>query len=233
MLVVGYARASTAEQTISPLAQREQIQEWCASNGRTLVCVEADEGVSGTVPMMRREGLQRAIEQMRAHRAGILAVTAVDRLSRDQMESLKIRDTIRRMGGHVSYVAGAGIEDTIEARAMASMLAIFAELERDYIAGRTRAALASRRAAGKRSNADPPYGFCFDGDVCRPCEAESAILRAMVEWRKNGESYERIARRMNQDLETYPARGEKWHTTSVWRILTRTLADDPKTPDNE
>lgn len=220
-LVVGYARASTSEQLLSAGAQRDQISDWCEREGLVLVAFHSDEGVSGTVPMMRREGLQCALSSLKERRAGVLAVTSVDRLSREQLESMKIRDTVRRMGAAIAYVAGQGIEDTSEARAMTSMLAIFAELERDYISGRTKAALQSKRRAGARWNANAPFGMCWRDGVVVACDDESRVLEAMRTMRREGMSYEKIARAMNEDLDRFPCRGVKWHTTSVWRALNR------------
>jgi site-specific DNA recombinase len=177
--------------------------------------------VSGTVPMMRRDGLQDALGALKEHRAGVLAVTSVDRLSREQLESMKIRDTVRRMGASIAYVAGQGLDDTTESRAMTSMLSIFAELERDYIAGRTRAALQSKRRAGLRWNCRPPFGWCWEDGQAVHCDAEMHTLREMQRLRDTGLSYENIARQLNDQLDRYPPRGARWHPTTVWRCLNR------------
>ena len=59
MKVVGYVRVSTRKQTEgeSLQAQEEEIREWAAANGHSVVGVYGDEGKAGALEAVDRPGL--------------------------------------------------------------------------------------------------------------------------------------------------------------------------------
>lgn len=219
--VVGYLRASTAEQVLSPVAQRDAIGAWCERQDLELVDVAADEGVSGATSLAKRPGLLEAMAMCRDHGAGVLAVTTIDRLSRDVRECLTIREMIQQMGVQIAYVQGQGIEeDTPDARLMSTMLAAFAQFEREKISMRTAVALRSMKTRGKKWNGTPPYGYRFHGRRCLADADEQIAVGVIFRLRNAGKSYREIVAELEL-REDCPARGGSWHVTSVRRVLAR------------
>jgi DNA invertase Pin-like site-specific DNA recombinase len=104
---------------------------------------------------------------------------------------------------------------------MRSMMDVFAQLERALIASRTRGALAAKRARGEKTGGDAPIGFDVADDgrklVANPSEARALALVKSL--RDEGLSIRAIAERLN--AESVPARGGRWHATTVARLLGR------------
>src|SRR5437870_1505475 len=82
-IAVGYVRASTDEQQLSPQAQRGLLERRCREHGVRLVAVFVDQGISGAAPARKRPGLLGAFAALVQYRAGLLVVTKRDRLARD------------------------------------------------------------------------------------------------------------------------------------------------------
>ena len=79
---------------------------------------------------------------------------------------------------------------------MLTMMAAFAELQRNLIGERTAAALAHKKAR-KQIYGSVPFGFQRTGQQLVPIAAEQAIIREMRGWRSQGWSYRRIASTLN------------------------------------
>lgn len=149
MKVVGYVRVSTEEQGRSGLglkAQRNAIREECARRGWELVGIEED--VASDRSRKRRPGLARAVAACAAGTAEGLVAAKLDRLSRSLLDFAALLDDARR-GGWTVVALDQGFDlSTPNGRAMAGMLAVFAQWERELIGERTSAALAAKRADG-------------------------------------------------------------------------------------
>lgn len=218
---VGYVRASTADQQLSPEAQVSALQVWCEGRGVELVATHGDEATSGTVPMDRRPGLLAAAAECGEKDAGLLCVTTVDRLSRDLAESLTIRDAFRSMGVRVAYVHEGGIEeDSPDGRLTVDMRATFAQYERGRISLRTKVVLRHLRQQKKKWNGTAPYGWRWKGRRAEECEAEAPAVRAILDMRSRGLSLHQIREALDA-REDCPPRGSCWHLTTICRILER------------
>ena len=58
---IGYIRASTLDQTLTPEVQLKRIQTWCKHNRYNLTVVHRDLGQSGAKDWEKRTGLRKAI----------------------------------------------------------------------------------------------------------------------------------------------------------------------------
>lgn len=153
MKVIGYGRCSTAEQArdgVSCDVQHDAVEREAERRGWEMLWL-ADEGVSGTTT--NRPKLQAALALLAAGEATVLVATKVDRLSRsvgDFAGLLKLSQT----QGWELIVLDLGVDTASPmGKAMVSMAAIFAELERDFISQRTKDALAYKRLQGVRLGA--------------------------------------------------------------------------------
>lgn len=221
--VIGYVRVSTEEQNLGPQAQREALARWCESNGAELVSVYEDLGVSGGAALEKRPGLLCAIDALAAQRAGILLVAKRDRLARDVMVCALVERLAERNGSRILAADGAGNGEGPEAMLLRGLVDLFAQYERALIRTRTAAALSVKRSRGERTG-EIPYGYQLSGDGLH-LEAnpdEQTTYQRLRELRASGLSLRAIAETFNR--ESIPARGKRWHLTSVARLVDRLAA---------
>jgi len=200
---LGYVRCSTDEQAASGLglaAQRATIQAEAERRGWAVEFV-ADEGGSGKHV---NPGLRSCLEKLAAGRADVLIAAKMDRLARSVANAADILDAARTQGWDL-VVCDLGVDlSTPQGRAMANMLATFAELERDLIAQRTREGLAAAKAAGKR--------------IGRPRLAPASLVDRICLAREDGQSFGCIARALTNEGVLSPAGKPTWQPSTVRRI---------------
>jgi DNA invertase Pin-like site-specific DNA recombinase len=215
---VGYIRCSKDEQENSPEAQRAELAKWCLAHGVALLAVFEEIGVSGAAPLDKRLVLMDAVESLKASGAGVLLVAKRDRLARDVVVAAMIERLVERSGARVLSANGAGNEDGPEGLLMKTLLDAFAQYERALIRARTRAALAVKKSKGERTG-DIPFGFKLaeDGVHLQEDQGEQMALFDIRRYRAEGFSLREIAAKL--DATQVPARGARWHKTTVERIL--------------
>ena len=172
---VAYLRMSTERQDLSPDAQRAAIEAWAAREGVTVAAWHQDLGVSGGAALADRPGLMAAIEAVRAEGAGLLVVSRRDRLARDVLTAALVERLCERVGARGVGADGTGNGEGPEAALLRTLLDAFAAYERALIRGRTRAALAVKKARGERTGG-LPYGFKAEGKRLVPDPAEQATV---------------------------------------------------------
>lgn len=146
MNVHGYVRVSTRQQGEEGFgleAQRDAIRRACTARGWTLVQIHEDVASSSK----ERAGLAHAVAAARAG-AGVLMAARLDRLSRSVGTFAALMDRAQLEGWQLVCLDPAVDMTTPYGRAMAGVAAVFAQLERELIAQRTREGLEAARAAG-------------------------------------------------------------------------------------
>ena len=142
MATIGYARVSTVDQNLD--LQVTALKDAGAQR------IFSDHGVSGST--VDRPQLNAALDHLRP--GDILTVWKLDRLGRNTRHVLEVIETLReRQVGFRSLTEGL---DTTGAMgtAMLTIMAAFAQLERDTMIERTRAGLAAA-AANNRHGGRP------------------------------------------------------------------------------
>lgn len=138
MAVIGYARVSTTEQNLD--LQLTALQ--AASAARTF----ADKGVSGSA--VERPQLSKALDRLEP--GDVLTVWKLDRLGRNTRHVLDLIENIRERGaGFRSLTEGLDTTGPM-GTAMLTIVAAFAQLERDTMIERTKAGLAAAAANNRR-----------------------------------------------------------------------------------
>jgi site-specific DNA recombinase len=224
-IAVGYIRVSTDDQNLGPAAQRAQLESWCKSNGAVLAAVMEDHGVSGGTCLDKRPGLLLALASLPEHGAGVLLVAKRDRLARDPMVAAMVEAGAKRHGARIISAAGEGTgADDPTAVLMRRIVDAFSEYERLVIRARTSAALQVKKSRGEKTGGDTPYGYQMapDGVHIEPHEGEQKAIHLIRELRDSGLSLRAIANHLNDQGIT--PRGNRWHPTSVVRILDRVAA---------
>lgn len=137
MAIIGYARVSTADQ--NPQLQLDALKLAGA------IRVFTDHGVSGSTAT--RPQLDACLDQLRA--GDVLTVWKLDRLGRNTRHVLTIIDDLAsRDIGFRSVTEGLHTDGAM-GKAMLTIMAAFAQLERDTMIERTRAGLAAAAANGR------------------------------------------------------------------------------------
>jgi DNA invertase Pin-like site-specific DNA recombinase len=140
-----YARVSTNDQQTIPL-QIRALREYAARRG-WLVAMQVREIGSGAAARQLREQI---IEAARRRDIDVVLVWRLDRWGRSVTDLRATLQELAHLGvGFVSLTEALDLT-TPAGRAMAGLLAVFAEFERDILRERVRAGLAHARHNGKR-----------------------------------------------------------------------------------
>lgn len=223
-LAIGYARVSTEEQArhgISLDAQVERIRAYCTLNNLALEKIICDEGVSGTKRLTDRPGGAQVVSLVTFRQAGHVVALKLDRLFRDAEDALHQTKAWDRAGValHLIDLGGAALNtQTAMGRFFLNMMAGFAELERNLIAERTATALGHLKRT-RQVYGPVPFGFVVSqgGLVVHP--DEGAVVRQILDWRRQGWTLRAIANELNR-LSVVPKRGgQAWYASTVRRIL--------------
>ena len=143
-----YARVSTDDQQTLAMQSRA-LREYAARRGWT-IAVQVREVNSGAA---KREAREKLLEAARRREIDLVLVWRLDRWGRSVTDLLVTLQELEHLGvGFVSLTEALDLT-TPAGRAMAGLLAIFAEFEREILRERTRAGLAHARENGKRKTA--------------------------------------------------------------------------------
>ena len=140
-----YAHVSTEDQNTLAM-QNRAMREYAARRG-WVIALQLREVNSGAA---RREAREKMIEAARRREIDVVLVWRLDRWGRSVTELLATLQELEYLGvGFVSLTEALDLT-TPAGRAMAGLLAVFAEFEREILRERTRAGLAHARENGKR-----------------------------------------------------------------------------------
>jgi DNA invertase Pin-like site-specific DNA recombinase len=140
-----YARVSTNDQQTIPL-QIRALREYVGRRGWT-IALQVKEVGSGASQRQLREKL---LEAARRREIDVVLVWRLDRWGRSVADLLATLQELAHLGvGFVSLTEALDLT-TPAGRAMAGLLAVFAEFERDILRERVRAGLAHARQNGKK-----------------------------------------------------------------------------------
>jgi putative DNA-invertase from lambdoid prophage Rac len=140
-----YARVSTLDQQTLPMQSRA-MREYASRRGWT-IAMQVKEVGSGAIQRQLREKL---IEAARRREIDIVLVWRLDRWGRSVTDLLATLQELEHLGvGFVSLMEALDLT-TPAGRAMAALLSVFAEFEREILGERVRAGLAHARQNGKQ-----------------------------------------------------------------------------------
>jgi DNA invertase Pin-like site-specific DNA recombinase len=145
-----YARVSTHDQQTLPL-QIRTMREYAAKRNWTIVTQIKEVG-SGSSQREQRETL---IAAARRRAIDVVLVWRLDRWGRSVADLVSTLQELQHLGvGFVSLTEALDLT-TPAGRAMAGLLAVFAEFEREILRERVRAGLDHARQKGKRLGRPP------------------------------------------------------------------------------
>jgi len=178
-----YARVSTSDQQTLAM-QIRTMREYAARRGWT-IALQVREVNSGAA---RREAREKLLEAARRREIDLVLVWRLDRWGRSVTDLLATLQELEHLGvGFVSLTEASDLT-TPAGRAMAGLLAIFAEFERGILRERTRAGLAQARQNGKRlGRPQPRHATPLKSGNCTA--QASANPRLPVVWRSAAPPY--------------------------------------------
>jgi DNA invertase Pin-like site-specific DNA recombinase len=244
--VFGYARVSTSEQSTngqSLATQQRQLEGWAQMQDLRLDCVVI-ETISGGVEFAKRPEGGKLLAQLQ--RGDVLAVTKLDRFSRNLFDCLGVSEMLQERGVSL-YLLDVNPSDPVTGNGMSklfmSMLGAFSEFERSRIGERIREIKQQQKARGEFTGGSPPFGFRYDEHKnLEPVPDQQAAIRQMRRLKAKGLSLRAIAARLAES-------GVRISHVGVQRVLSenqavrriahpdrppttcnanQTLADDPR-----
>jgi putative DNA-invertase from lambdoid prophage Rac len=145
-----YARVSTHDQQTLPM-QNRALREYAARRG-WIIALQIREVGSGA---SERELREKLLAAARRREIDVVLVWRLDRWGRSVADLVTTLQELSHLGvGFVSITEALDLT-TPAGRAMAGLLAVFAEFEREILRERVRAGLAHARQNGKRLGRPP------------------------------------------------------------------------------
>lgn len=216
---VAYIRVSTGKQDLSLEAQEERVRAYCTAYGLDLVDVIRERAVTGKLKLDKRpEGAR--IAKLTA--AGVCHIVSLklDRLFRNAVDALNHVEEWEQAGIslHLVDMGGQSINTgSSMGKMMLTMLAGFAEFERNMISERTTAALNYKKRHGMVYN-HVPFGYMAEDGNLVALAAEQAVIVRMTTLRGQGTSYNEIANILNS-AEVPTKQGGTWRSQTIKNIL--------------
>jgi DNA invertase Pin-like site-specific DNA recombinase len=210
---VGYVRVSTDHQGSDGLgmeAQRRTLAAACEARSWELVRVFED--VAGGGRMNGRHGLARALEALSRKDADALVVAKLDRLARSVGDFARTVERAEREGWRLVILDPEIDLATPFGRAMAGVIAVFAQLERDMTSERTKAALAVAKAKGKQ------LGLPQSHRITEP------VVQRIAELRESGLSWRAVARALDAEGVRTAFGKARWSAYSAQQAYLRFLS---------
>ena len=216
-----YIRVSTEQQAdegYSLDAQRARLAALCTANGWRLcdehVYIDAGESGGSTA----RPAYQRMMAAIAEGAVNRVAVTKLDRLSRNTRDFLELLDFCDERKCSIVSIGESFDTGTPTGRAVVTVLMAFAQLERSQIKDRMMSGKQQKATQGGYNGAPTPYGYAYDGTPFHVDDAQAAIVKRIFTEFIGGAGLSEIASRLDSD-NVPTAKGGKWAGATVRHIV--------------
>ena len=189
-----YVRVSTLDQSVQ--MQLADLQSYCAQRGFEVYREYCDHGISGTKE--RRPALDALMADARKRKFAMVLVWRFDRFARSTKHLVTSLEEFQHLSiDFISYQENIDSSSPL-GKAMFTIVAAIAELERNIIAERIRGGLRRAKAMGKK--------------IGRPSLRNSQQVEAVRQMRVEGKSYQTIAKALGVSKSA----AHKWvHETAL------------------
>lgn len=239
---MAYVRVSTEEQATfgaSLDAQEARVTAYCKAQNLNLIRLYREQGVSASKPLSERPLGSQLVGDIIAERIQHVIAVKLDRLFRNAVDAMSQAEAWDKrgvalhlidMGGQALNTGGA------MGRMMLTMMAAFAEFERNLIRERTSTALQYKKRAMKVYG-PVPFGFhaneeprrMADGSraprVLLADQGEGATVIEMRAWRQAGWTLRKIADELNAKGVRLKRGGKLWYASTVAAVLENRIHD--------
>jgi len=230
--VVGYARRSRERHNGFGLEEQEdRIRRWADYREADVVAILRDDDTSGIAEPEQRPGLGEALRLLREGDADALVVAKFDRLSRSVHGFSDVLRASEREGWKLVCLDPEVDFTTAIGRGWATMLTVFADIEREAFVNRMRGGRAAKQArggyvGGHRLHRRYGYRLVEHADGKRDYEPVPAEQRAIAEIRKlrdGGMTLQQVGEELERRGVPGPT-GNGWNRPTLHRILKREVA---------
>lgn len=218
--VVGYTRVSTEDQVnngFSLEAQKVRIQAHGTASGRSIDEIVTDAGLSGK--NLKREGLQRILDGIKAGEIGTVVVVKLDRLTRSVKDLGYLLELVEKHDCALVSLSESLDTSTAAGRMIINMLGVVAQWEREQTAERVSNALEYRRNQ-KKVYCNVPFGFERLGDALIEVPSEIEAIKTMKQMASDGHSLRKIASHLEEQGIKPKQGASKWYAQTVKDVLT-------------
>lgn len=215
--VFGYLRVSGVSQLDGDGLPRQRIaiEAYAQSHDLEIVEVFEERGISGTKDLEHRPALQELYSRIVESGVKHIIIEKLDRIARDLLVQETIMCDLKKKGIElISTMEPDLCGDEPSRKLVRQIFGAIAEYDRALITLKLNGARKRIRDAGGKAEGVYPYG----SDPKRPEEAETLALMRSI--RDGGDTYERVAERLNV-LGWTGRHGGEWKTATVAKILRR------------
>lgn len=205
MRAAAYVRLSEeTDTTTSPARQRDLCAKYAELRGWTITATFEDIDVSASKTGLDRPALGRLREAVTRGEIDVVLVWRLDRLARSALDTLTILKEWQDLGCAVASATEAIDLTTGTGKAMATLIAVFAEMESDAIKVRVAGAIDRMRRDGRFAGGTVPFGYVpvanpgGAGRVLALDGAEATVVREVADMVVAGHSLGRVARLLNE-----------------------------------
>lgn len=228
-MILGYARVSTQGQATPEKTsledQENKIRAYATSVGadRFGIQVYVDAGVSGAVPLDRRDAGRRLLADVRP--GDVIVAAKLDRLFRSAVDALTTAERWQEEGIKlVLYdISTEPVYDSPVAKMFFNILAAVANFERERIGERIEAGRRGKAEKGGHLGGLAPFGYRIEGARASsrlvPNSEEQAVLKLMRKRiEQMGDTPTDVANFLNEERIATRS-GKPWQCVQVQRAL--------------
>ena len=203
MSVYGYVRVSTKQQAddgLSLEAQQRQLEGYAMMQGIEIDEIFVERAVSGWKPFDTRPQGKRLTERLT--KGDVILCSKLDRMFRSARDALTVSDELKKQGVSLHLMdLGGDVTGNGVSKVFFTIVAAFAEFERDRIAERISDVKANERAKGRYLGGARPFGYTI-GDTGNLIvnDDEQLLINHVVTLREKGKSLRAIAESVSSEL---------------------------------
>ena len=189
-MLLGYARVSTLDQGDGTSLENQEriIRGFAMAKGfqQFDISVYVDSGVSGSIPLSMRPAGKRLLDDAKV--GDVVIASKLDRMFRSAKDAL---DMVKFLRDHkinlVLFDLGTEpLGESAIGKLFFTMVAAFAEFEREIIAERSTGGRRAKKANGGHIGGLPPYGWQVKGEgreaMLVANEKEQEIIVTVKQW---------------------------------------------------
>lgn len=226
MAIYGYARVSTSKQEDSQQTQERHIEEYVKSKrdtgefaaDNTYGGCFVDSATSGSTKMFERPAGYELFTRLKS--GDSIVLTKLDRGFRNTADACQTMDMLKQRGVKIHCLQlGVSPDDPI-GRFIYSVIAAFAELERNFIVARITDGIDNARRNGRAVNRFAPIGYKKHGKGKNsrfvPDREEQKVCYWIVEQKNDhGKSFKKIHKELSGAGVIRNSTGHVWTLKSV------------------
>lgn len=227
-----YARVSTLVQSgldktsiAEQLAKCKAVAGLRGSVGKYDFMTHEDSGVSGSIPLDQRPAGKDMLDQLQP--GDVVLAAKLDRIFRSGVDALATVERFKKqkIGLILCDIGIEPVADSPVATMFFSMLAAFAQFERERICERIAEGKKAKAAKGGLSGGPVPFGFSKVGEGSKAVlvrnEVEEEHIRAAKYFATHAKRKRRptqISRLMAED-GMFGRDGKPYHRATIWKMI--------------